>query len=379
MNWVLPSNEIYTFYLKLMEQPSVLIGGGAECGKTTNLRNFLFSACRRPPMDVRNAVRFIIIDESIVGLSEFESLPHTLKYITRPEDVPGALQYALNEAEERLEAAAERGLKEWDLSGELYVVIDNLHWLILKNKTLYTNLLLQICLLARQSHVHVVAAAKLDMGRKIIPTELMNCIPGRVALRCDSVNQSKQIIGMAGAESLKIGDCYFQGQGEDLTHCMNIPFVDDERIAERVKWWTDQMPKKAQKDKQGFFSRLFSTTTLSNVEKSLASMSGYDFERYAAGKLREAGYSNINVTSKSGDYGADIIARTSGGKKVCFQCKKYEKPVGVSAVQEVAAARAYYRCDVAAVISVSGYTEQARRLAATSGVVLMDAYRIRKI
>lgn len=379
MNWVSPSNEINTFHLKMMEQPNVLIGGGAECGKTANLRGFLFSACIRPPIDVRKAVRFIIIDESIVGLREFESLPHTLKYVTRQEDVPGALQYALNEAEERLEAAAKKGLKEWDLSGELYVVIDNLHWLIAKNKTLYTNLLLQICLLAKQSHVHVVAATKLGMGRKIIPAELIDCIPGRVALRCENANQSKQIIDVAGAENLKIGECYFQGVGEKLIHCINIPLVDDERITERVKWWTDQMPNNRKKNKQGFFSKLFSTTKSSNGEKSLASMSGYDFERYAAGKLREAGYSDINVTSKSGDYGADIIASTSDGKKVCFQCKKYEKPVGVSAVQEVVAAKSYYKCDVAAVLSISGYTEQARLLAATSGVILMDAYRIRKI
>ena len=46
-------------------------------------------------------------------------------------------------------------------------------------------------------------------------------------------------------------------------------------------------------------------------------------------------------------------------------------PAGVTAVQEAAAARSYYKTDYAVVISQSGYTKAARDLAASTRVVLV--------
>lgn len=111
---------------------------------------------------------------------------------------------------------------------------------------------------------------------------------------------------------------------------------------------------------------------------TLENMSGYDFERLVAYKLKEAGYTDVKVTPKSGDFGADIIAY-SNGMKVCVQCKKYSKPVGVKAVQEVIAAMSYYNCEAAAVVSTGAYTEQAWDLARRAGVSLMTIYDVRNI
>lgn len=113
-------------------------------------------------------------------------------------------------------------------------------------------------------------------------------------------------------------------------------------------------------------------------------MDGYRFEEYVAFKLRLAGYTGVAVTQKSGDYGADIIAYSpqtwfAPAKKVCFQCKRYSRPVGVKAVQEIIGAMVYYRCNVGCVVSLSGFTESAKRLAASAGVVLMDVNWIRRV
>lgn len=112
-------------------------------------------------------------------------------------------------------------------------------------------------------------------------------------------------------------------------------------------------------------------------------MDGYQFEEYVATRLIMAGYIDVNITKKSGDYGADIIAYSpqtwfSPMKKVCFQCKRYSRPVGVKAVQEIIGAMVYYRCHVGCVVSVSGFTESAKKLAASAGVVLMDVNAIRR-
>jgi restriction system protein len=50
--------------------------------------------------------------------------------------------------------------------------------------------------------------------------------------------------------------------------------------------------------------------------------------------------------------------------------------VGVRAVQEVAAAKAHYRADKAAVIASGDYTDQAVQLARSNGVELWDRARV---
>ena len=63
---------------------------------------------------------------------------------------------------------------------------------------------------------------------------------------------------------------------------------------------------------------------------------GIAYERFCTERLREAGW-NARPTRASGDQGADIVAE-HGGIRLVVQCKRYGKPVGNAAVQEVAAA-----------------------------------------
>jgi restriction system protein len=72
----------------------------------------------------------------------------------------------------------------------------------------------------------------------------------------------------------------------------------------------------------------------------------------------------------SGDQGADVIAER-GGQQAVIQCKLYQSPVGNKAVQEAFAAMSHYSAAFAAVITSSGFTPSARRLSATTGVVLV--------
>lgn len=110
-------------------------------------------------------------------------------------------------------------------------------------------------------------------------------------------------------------------------------------------------------------------------EMPIENMNGYQFEQYVAYELVDTGYTDVIVTKKSGDYGADIVAKCVG-RKVCFQCKLYSSPVGIKAVQEVMGAMSYYGCEAGAVVSASGYTKQARNLARSANVHLMDARQV---
>lgn len=99
-------------------------------------------------------------------------------------------------------------------------------------------------------------------------------------------------------------------------------------------------------------------------------MEGVEFERYLAYCFKKQGY-RVRMTKASGDFGADLILYGKEGK-TAVQAKRYNKPVGVAAVQQVMAARDYYECELAMVVTNTSYTRQAEELAGKSGIKLLD-------
>ena len=94
------------------------------------------------------------------------------------------------------------------------------------------------------------------------------------------------------------------------------------------------------------------------------------FEHRCADILRRAGW-DARVVGGSGDQGADVVAERDG-KQMIVQCKRYSRPIGNKAVQEAAAARAYYRAHLAAVVGTAPFTDSAHDLAKATDVILTD-------
>lgn len=105
--------------------------------------------------------------------------------------------------------------------------------------------------------------------------------------------------------------------------------------------------------------------------KKLDVMFGHEFEYACAGILRANGFKNVRVTQASGDFGVDITAQKNH-VSYAVQCKRYEKKVNNSAIQEVIGGLAVYGCEVGAVMTNSYFTEPAKRLAEANGVILWD-------
>ena len=101
-------------------------------------------------------------------------------------------------------------------------------------------------------------------------------------------------------------------------------------------------------------------------------LSPYEYEEYVAEELRREGFTDVDTTPKSGDFGADVLAM-DGERRVCVQCKRYAPghPVGVKAVQEIYSAKAYYGCDDAYLYTTSEFTKAAMEMANELGVVLV--------
>jgi len=84
------------------------------------------------------------------------------------------------------------------------------------------------------------------------------------------------------------------------------------------------------------------------------------------------------LTPKSGDQGADIIAQ-KGKMKLVIQCKNYESAVGNDAVQQIIAARSFFDATIAAVVSKSGFTKSAIQLAEKTGVLMLSLADLEEI
>lgn len=103
-------------------------------------------------------------------------------------------------------------------------------------------------------------------------------------------------------------------------------------------------------------------------------MGGRTFEQYLEVLFERQGY-KVERTRFTGDFGGDLVIRKDGVKTV-VQAKRWTKRVGVKAVQEAVAAKGYYDCDAAMVVTNSDYTAQARELARKNKVTLWDRAKL---
>lgn len=100
-------------------------------------------------------------------------------------------------------------------------------------------------------------------------------------------------------------------------------------------------------------------------------MDGTQFEQYLHYWYARHGYYHIRLTQKTRDYGADLTMR-KGLHKIVVQAKRYDRPIGVHAVQQALAAKAYYKADDAIVATNNYFTPSAKKLAEVNDVILMD-------
>lgn len=110
----------------------------------------------------------------------------------------------------------------------------------------------------------------------------------------------------------------------------------------------------------------------------LDTIDGIAFEELACDILTANGFEMAETTPASRDFGVDILAQKEG-MTYAIQCKRYTEPVGLEAVQQVYAGRAYYECHVAVVLTNQTFTSGAQKLADKLGVVLWDRDTLRNL
>ncbi|MGE6489185.1 restriction endonuclease [Paenisporosarcina sp. NPDC076898] len=106
-------------------------------------------------------------------------------------------------------------------------------------------------------------------------------------------------------------------------------------------------------------------------------MNGVEFENFLAQLFASRGY-KVELTATSGDNGADLILNR-GKKRIVVQVKRYSKPVGVKAIQEVNSSIKVYKANEAWVVTNNEYTRAAIALAKVNDVHLIGRNQLIKL
>jgi restriction system protein len=114
--------------------------------------------------------------------------------------------------------------------------------------------------------------------------------------------------------------------------------------------------------------------TLAEIDE----MDGYKFEEFMKCVYEYLGYS-VYHTPFSGDQGADLILTSKGKTKIAVQVKRYSGKVSNSAVQEVVAAKGFYKCTEGIVVTNSYFTDSAKQLAEANFIDLVDRNELEKL
>jgi restriction system protein len=109
-------------------------------------------------------------------------------------------------------------------------------------------------------------------------------------------------------------------------------------------------------------------------------MSGHAFEDYLYVLFVALGYEETFLTKKSRDYGADLIFRDGSDLQTVVQAKRLTEKLGLDAVQEIFAAKAYYQAGRAMIItSTNQVSDPCKKLAAATKVSIVDRDNLKEV
>ncbi|MHA5048112.1 restriction endonuclease [Streptomyces sp. SD15] len=117
------------------------------------------------------------------------------------------------------------------------------------------------------------------------------------------------------------------------------------------------------------------------IMASIDAMNWREFEHHIAVLLRRDGCTDVIVHGGPGDRGVDVTARTADGRSVVAQCKSFApyRPVWSGELQKfLGASRVQHTADVALFVATTSFTPDARAIAETYGVMLVDRAHLEK-
>ena len=232
-----PGGAVSPFFTDLLSADGgVLISGATGSGKSVLLGGIITAILRSfcpSGSDKGKSCSMYLCDPKIVEFQRFRAAPHVVGYAESYDGIMNTLDDIDRLMMERYETMKHKGLRKWD--GErVFVFIDEIGDLMLTRRAEFLPRLTHILNLCRASGITVFCASQ-SPSRLTIPAQVqLNCTV-KIALRCDTAIESRQVVGEPGAETLpRYGFCLLKRPGSAIAKS-ELPYVTDEEIADTLK------------------------------------------------------------------------------------------------------------------------------------------------
>lgn len=189
------TGKIATIYQDMINRPHLLIAGATGSGKSVVINELIRVILYSSPLP-----RLILIDPKRVELIEYKPLPNTLRYASEPEQITAALNYAVDIMEYRYKIMQRARQKKTD-APPIYIIVDEFADLMTVQKRETLPALCRLAQLGRAAGMHLIIATQRPT-RDIINGQIKVNIDARLALRCPTAQDSRNIINITGAEKL---------------------------------------------------------------------------------------------------------------------------------------------------------------------------------
>lgn len=230
-----------TLFAMLIAQTNILIAGCCGSGKSVLLNGIIYTLLQHTP----NRFKLVLCDPKRVEFAGYKHAPHCIAYGNDCETIINALKFVHAEMMGRYERMERAGLRK-TAEPHIFVIIDELADLMLNAPREVKPLLQSLNQLGRAAGIHVIAATQCP-ARKILPAEITLNFTCKIALRCDSATESRQILGVSGAENLQgVGKCLIKSPENREPIRETIPYIPDSELSAAVDRWKRPEPKPAQ-------------------------------------------------------------------------------------------------------------------------------------
>lgn len=231
--WRTPGGTAAAVCLDMLKQPHLLIAGSTGSGKSVLINSLIYTALYQSP----NKCQFVLIDPKRVELIDYKPLPHTISYNSELSDILKALQYSIDVMETRYKAMQRQRIKKSN-DADIYIIIDEYADLVIQAKKQVEPYIIRLSQLGRAANIHLIIATQRPT-RDIVTGAIKVNLDSRVALRCSTAQDSRNIIDVKGAEMLPRHGYGYYKTPEGLK-LISIPMIAPKELTSRIKWWTNQ-------------------------------------------------------------------------------------------------------------------------------------------
>lgn len=228
-----PEGTSYKLFDDVLGGYHSMIAGATGSGKSVMINGLISRLLFNFPSDAS----LVLIDPKLVELYRYKDTPHCIAYASRQDEISFRLRQVSALMMNRYEEMRSRGQRKTD-RGKIYIFIDE-YASICQNREA-VQALRKIAELGRAANIFIILATQRPTA-DVIDKRISVNIDTRLALRTATAQDSRNIIGVAGAEKLpRTGFALLQSPDHLTPEKVKVPLISDTEIDRLINHWKQE-------------------------------------------------------------------------------------------------------------------------------------------